>query len=314
MKILLWQTAYLGDVVLTTPLIKSLKKNFPGAHIAFVGRSFIVELLKGFQIELIPFDKGLKESFQILEKIRDFQVALCPHVSARSALILFLAGIPTRIGFDRSELPWLFTHRVRHRWNLHEVERNLQLLEPLHIRERDIMPLLFVEEEEKKAVMERFNLPEEFFLLSPFSNFPLKEWHLRGWLQLVSKLPLPAVVVGTQKDRERSKVFEGKAINLVGKTGLRELIALISLSKAVLSCDSSPVHIANAVGVPALSLYTSTSPYYGFYPLKGHYLTPKLSCSPCSPNPKRCKRGTQACLSGIEAEEVLEGLKLVLSL
>jgi len=52
MRILLWQTAYLGDVVLTTPLIKSLKKNFPKAHIAFVGRSFIKELLKGFDIEL----------------------------------------------------------------------------------------------------------------------------------------------------------------------------------------------------------------------------------------------------------------------
>lgn len=313
MKVLLWQTAYLGDVVLTTPLIRTLRKNFPHARIAFVGRSFIRELLKGFDIELLPFDKGIRESFEIVRKIKGFDVVICPHVSARSALILFLAGIPMRVGFDRSELPWLFTHRLKHRWDMHEVDRNLKLLEPLGIKDYERETHLVVEEDEKEKVRKKFNLPQDFIVLSPFSHFPLKEWYLEGWLELSRRIELPVVVIGTERDRERAKVFEGKAINLVGKTSLRELVALLSLSKAVISCDSSPVHIANAVGVRALCIYTSTSPQYGFYPLKGAYLKPRLFCSPCSPNPKACKTGTQSCLSAVSVKEVLEGLELVLS-
>lgn len=310
MRILLWQTAYLGDVVLATPLIKSLKKNFPKAHIAFVGRSFIKELLKGFDIELIPFDKRIKESFEMLEKIKDYHVAISPHISARTALILFFSGIPIRIGFDRSELSWLYTHRIKHRWDMHEVDRNLELLKPLGIKNFERLPALMVEEEEKRKAIEKFNLPREFVVISPFSNFPLKEWGLENWLDLVKRIRLPVVVVG----KERGEAFkDSSVINLVGKTSLRELMAVISLSKAVISCDSSPVHIANALGVPAISIYTATSPDYGFYPLKGYYLKPDLWCSPCSPNPKRCKTGTQACLNKVRVEDVLEKLELVLS-
>lgn len=310
MRILLWQTAYLGDVVLTTPLIKSLKKNFPKTHIAFVGRSFIKELLKGFDIELIPFDKRIKESFEMLEKIKDYHVAISPHISARTALILFFSGIPIRIGFDRSELSWLYTHRIKHRWDMHEVDRNLELLKPLGIKNFERLPALMVEEEEKRKAIEKFNLPREFVVISPFSNFPLKEWSLENWLELIKRINLPVVVVG----KERGEIFkDSPVINLVGKTNLRELMSVISISKAVISCDSSPVHMANAFGVPAISIYTATSPDYGFYPLKGYYLKPDLWCSPCSPNPKRCKTGTQACLGKVRVEEVLEKLELVLS-
>jgi heptosyltransferase-2 len=305
MKVLLWQTAYLGDVVLATSLLRILTKRFQ--KVSFVGRPFIKELLKGYDVELIPFNKGFLESFRIRKTIRSYDAVLSAHRSMRTALILYFSRIPLRIGFDKSELAFLYTHTVPHQWGIHEVERNAQLLKPLGIvpEPEKLYPKLFVEEEEVKNVMERFRLPEEYVVLSPFSNFSLKEWHIDRWLELAKAIGKKVVVVGTGKDMERARVFDAYAINLVGKTSLRELMAVISRAKLVISCDSSPVHIANALDVPAITIYTSTSPIYGFYPLKGAYLTPELACSPCSPNPKRCKTGTYDCIRAVSVENIL---------
>jgi heptosyltransferase-2 len=276
MKVLLWQTAYLGDVVLATSLLRILTKRFQ--KVGFVGRPFIKELLKGYDVELIPFNKGFLESFRISKTIRSYDAVLSAHRSMRTAIILYLSRIPLRVGFDKSELAFLYTHTVPHQWGIHEVKRNAQLLKPLGIvpEPEELYPKLFVEEGEVKNVMEKFRLPEEYVVLSPFSNFSLKEWHINSWLELAKAIGKKVVVVGTGKDIERAKVFDAYAINLVGKTSLRELMAVISRAKLVISCDSSPVHIANALDVPAITIYTSTSPIYGFYPLKGAYLTPEL--------------------------------------
>ncbi|SNZ15763.1 glycosyltransferase family 9 protein [Hydrogenobacter hydrogenophilus] len=310
MKILIWQTAYLGDVILTTPIIRTLKNNFPDAELGFVGRSFVGELLKGYPIRFIPFNKGFFESFSIIDKIKDHHMVLSPHISARSALLLFLSGIPVRIGFDRSELSWLYTHTVAHTWGKHEVERNLDLLRPLGIRQDSMIKetKLFVDEEETKIVREKFRLPEEYVVLAPFSNFPLKEWYAEGWIELAQALDLPKVLVGTEKDLRKAMHIEKKAklINLTGKTSLRELLAVVSGAKLVISSDSSPVHIANALGIPAICVYTSTSPSYGFYPTIGSYLTPQIPCSPCSPNPKKCKTGSYECLKAVSPEDVIK--------
>ncbi|MFN3813373.1 MAG: glycosyltransferase family 9 protein [Aquificaceae bacterium] len=309
MKVLIWQTAYLGDVVLATPLIRTLQKSFKDITVGFVGRPFILELLKGYNIDLIPFDKSFTSSFSIVEKIKDYTVVLSPHISARSALILFFSGIPTRIGFDRSELPWLYTHVVEHEWAGHEVDRNLKLLKPIGIKDKEFIreTKLFVDEECIKAIFKKFNLPEDYVVVSPFSNFPLKEWYMEGWVEVVKSLGKDVVLVGAKEYQEKAKNISERArvINLVGKTTLTELMAVVSKAKLVLSCDSSPVHIANAFGTPAISIYTSTSPHYGFYPTVGSYLKPDIPCSPCSPNPKSCKVGRYDCLKAVKPADVL---------
>ncbi len=311
MKFLIWQTAYLGDVVLATPLIETLKLNFPDSEIAFVGRPFIREMLRGSPAELIPYDRTLKSSLEIIRYIRSYDVALSPHISMRSALLLALSRIRVRIGFDRSELPFLYTHRVKHRWELHEVDRNLQLLGPLGVKKTTRTPKLYISEQEKESYLRKFHLREsEYVVFSPSSNFPLKMWSKENWKKLATLLSedIKVVITGTQRDRDTAEFISSASSNvlsLAGMTSLRELMGVIAGAKLVVSNDSSPVHIANALGVPAITVYTSTSPDYGFYPLTGGYLKNPLECSPCSPNPKRCIRGSPECLHSISADEVL---------
>lgn len=304
MNFLIWQTAYLGDVVLATPLIRTLRENFPSAKIGFVGRPFITELLRGYDVELIPFNKGLRESFEVLKKIRNYDVAVSPHRSTRTALILYFAKIKRRIGFDKSELPFLYTDLVKHRWELHEVDRNLSLLKPLGVKKFVRETKLFADEE----VIEKFGLKyKDYAVFSPFSNFSLKEWSLENWNELIRRLDIPIVITGTKEDLKKAEGLtkDKKVINLVGKTSIGELLGVIKGARLVVANDSSPIHIANALGVPAITLYTATSSKYGFYPLIGAYLDNPAPCSPCSPNPKKCKTGTKECLRLPVPEEVL---------
>jgi len=310
-KLLVWQTAFLGDVILTTPVVRTLKRSFSGSEIAFVGRPFILELFKGWDIELIPFSKGVRESFSIVNRIKRYDIAIVPHRSLRTALIMLFSGIPERIGFDRSEFRWAYTRVMKHRWELHEVERNLELLKPLGVKEFVKETYLPLSTEEKERTLERFGLRDkEYLVVNPFSNFPLKGWSLKNWAELIGKLD-NVVVIGLRSDREKVKELKKsvKFIDLVGRTSLRELMAVISGSKIVISNDSSPVHIANALGVPALTIYTATSSEYGFYPLLGRYINNPAPCSPCSPNPKRCRTGTYECLNLPAPHLVLEVLE-----
>ncbi len=313
MRVLLWQTAFLGDVILATPLVRTLLSH--GHSVTFAGKPFIRDLFKGWDIELLPFSKGLWESFRVVGKLKSYDAAVVPHRSLRTALIMLASGIPMRIGFDRSELKQAYTHVVKHRWDMHEVERNLELLRPLGVTEFIYETYLPLEEEEKRKTLEKFGLTgDDYIVINPFSNFALKEWSLDNWKSLMNKLGHRFVVTGLPEDREKAdRLAEGtEFINLVGKTSLRELMAVISGAKLVISNDSSPVHIANALGVPAFTIYTATSSHYGFSPILGSYVNNPAGCSPCSPNPKRCPRRTKECLRLPSPEFVLEVLKELL--
>ncbi|HIC97535.1 MAG TPA: lipopolysaccharide heptosyltransferase family protein [Aquificaceae bacterium] len=316
MRFLVWQTAFLGDVVLTTPLILTLKENFPDSEVVFVGRPFISELFKGWDVGLLPFSKSLRESFSLVKKIKGFDVAIVPHRSLRTALMMLASRIPERIGFDRSELRHAYTRIIPHRWELHEIERNLQLLKPLGIKRFIKETYLPMEGREREEILGRLGLRRgSYIVINPFSNFPLKEWSLGNWAEVIKGLGSESVVViGLPRDMEKALKLEEKVsfTNLVGKTNLRELMAVLGGAKLVVSSDSSPVHIANALGVPALTVYTSTSPDYGFYPIKGGFVENPAPCSPCSPNPKKCKTKTKECLSLPSPELVLKSAEELL--
>jgi len=312
-KVLIWQTAFLGDVILTVPLIWAVKKYLNPERITFVGRPFIGEIFRDMEVDLIPFSKGYAESLRMPLRISGHDVALVPHRSLRTALIILASRIPLRIGFDRSEFRFAFNRVVKHRWELHEVFRNLELLKPLGVEVKDPELIIPISNEEVAQTLRKFGLKgKEYIVISPYSNFPLKEMDIKGWIDLLERLrDHPVVVTGIPSDLERSKVFNGMphVLNLTGKTSLRELMAVLAGAKVLVSADSSPVHIANAVGTPALTLYTATSSQYGFYPLMGDYIDNPAPCSPCSPNPKRCKTGTLECKGSITADSVLEALK-----
>ena len=155
MNILIIQTAFIGDVVLTTPLIRATKTAFPNARVSILVIPFTADVLGNnpYLDEIIRYDKkgedrGLSDFLRLARalKARSFDVALLPHRSLRSAALARIARIPRRIGFDFSPASSLYTDVVPYRHDAHEVERNLDLLHALGIEPEPIAPQIFPDE------------------------------------------------------------------------------------------------------------------------------------------------------------------------
>ncbi|HIC09563.1 MAG TPA: lipopolysaccharide heptosyltransferase family protein [Aquificales bacterium] len=236
----------------------------------------------------------------------------------RTSLSLYLAGVKERVGFQNAELSFLYTKRVAHKWGIHEVERNQNLLKAVGIKPHTDSLFLPVSEEDLQKVRDKFRLPERYVAVSPSANFLPKRWaegHFAKLIDLLLEEGFKVVLTGGKEDTEVSHrvlslIKDPKGVlDLSGKTSVGELVAVIKLAKVLVSNDSAPVHIAEAVGTPAVSVYCATSSHYGFYPRSGLYFEPRgLTCHPCKPNPKVCKTGTLECRYAVKPEEVFKGV------
>ena len=319
MGVVVWQSAFLGDLVLTTNLLLNIQKAFPKEVIKLVARPFAVELFKGWeQIEVIPLEKTFKGTWKVIRSIKGSKLAFGVQRGLRTSLSLYLAGIGERVGFQNAELSFLYTKRVPHKWGLHEVERNQKLLKAVGINPTTDRLFLPVSDEDLQKAKDKFRLPDRYVAVSPSANFVPKRWsegHFAKLIDLLLEEGFNVVLTGGRGDIEVSKrvvslLKDPKGVfDLTGKTSVRELVAVIKLAKVLVSNDSAPVHIAEAVGTPAVSVYCATSSYYGFFPRSGLFFEPKeLKCHPCKPNPKVCKTGTEECRYAVKPEEVFKGV------
>jgi len=133
MKIVVWQTAFLGDLILSTPLFHSIKNIFPDSYLGVITKPFGKDVLKNnpYVDRVILYDKKKISNLQLIKNLRSekFDIGISPHRSHRASYSLFLSGISFRVGFDRAGFSFLYTKTVPHRFDgTHEIDRNLSLL------------------------------------------------------------------------------------------------------------------------------------------------------------------------------------------
>jgi len=326
-KVLLIQTGFLGDLILSTPLIRATKEAFPAAELFFLAIPSVAPALAHNPnlTQVMTYDKrgrdgGLRGFLRVKKKLREIRVdlALIPHRSLRSALLAIGAGARERIGFDRSAGFFLLTKRVTYQWGIHEVERNLSLLSPLGINPRPTPPELFPSDVEKRKADEflreaGISSQDRLVGFAPGSFWPTKRWPGERFAQLgmmVRDYGGKVVLLGSSSDRVvcqaiSSLIGEG-AIVAAGKLSLLEAAWLLTRLRVLVANDSAPVHMASAMGTPVVVLFGPTVPQFGFGPWgPGEVIERELPCRPCSPHgPRRCPRGNWDCMLGIKVEEV----------
>lgn len=338
-RILVVQTSFLGDTVLTLPLLSEIKRRFPRSHLSLLCTPLGQELLSDHPAvdEIIVDNKkktdrgwiGLWRQAKLLRSKR-FALALCPHKSFRSGLLLFLARIPFRVGFAESKSSFLFHVRVKRNIERHDVERNLSILEGLGIPIKECGGLLDlpVRAEAREKVMERFRSlgvdPSKMLVgLHPGSVWPTKRWSPAGFARLIQmlkeKYPCEILLFGGPEDGDTigkiQKLCGGCGVSLVDRIALRELPAALGLCRVLVSNDSGPMHIAVAEGVPVIAIFCATTPALGFYPYssKAIVLEKNLPCRPCSPHGgRRCPLGTEDCIHLISPEPVFQAVERLL--
>ena len=328
MKILILQTAFIGDVVLATPLIEAATKRYPEAEISFLTIPYSAPVLRNHPglKRIIVFEKrgrgGFRNTLSIVKELKreKYDLAIVPHRSFRSAAMVSAAGITKRVGFDKSAGKFLLTEAIEYRNDWHEVKRNLSLL---GMQDEDFPPGLYPgEAETEKAIrfLKKNGIEDACIAIAPGSIWNTKRWlehHFQDLLKSMKSGGLPPVVlVGSSGERKLSEEIagglEGYAFVAAGILDPLQSAALLKNAGALIANDNAAGHIAAAVGTKVVTVFGPTIPGFGFAPFgEGHRIVehPGLYCRPCRIHGSgRCPEKHFRCMLELKPERVLETL------
>jgi heptosyltransferase-2 len=330
-RILVIQTAFIGDVILTMPLLQVLKDFFVDAaiDIVVVPRSAEVCLTHASLNNVVAYDKrgrdrGVRGFIRMAANLRkrEYDLALVPHRSLRSALLALCAGIPLRIGFAKGAGRLLFNKRIPYDDSLHEIERNLSLLRAIGIAPpgRELPQIVPGSEAEAEVdglmTGTGWRRKQAMVAVAPGTVWNTKRWLKERFAELAGMFAeegFRVVLVGGPEDEElceqiRRASGSDMVVSAAGKLSLLGSAELIRRCDLVVSNDSAPLHLSVGVGTPVVAIFGATVPEFGFAPYGPHDAVVEvrgLSCRPCSIHGgAECPIGTFDCMKGISAERV----------
>ncbi len=326
-KILLIQTAFIGDVVLATALIEKIHTYYPDCQIDFLLRKGNEGLLKDhpFIQEVLIWNKKetkFKNLFALLKKIRkgNYDKVINLQRFASTGLLTGLSHAKERIGFDKNPFSFLFTKKIPHHFkdSLHEVERNNKLIESFTDSAFN-KPKLYPSSTNESGILQYAQSP--YVCMSPASVWFTKQYPEEKWVDLINEMPTQfnIYLLGGKTDMEMCERIQGKAKNknvkiLAGKLNFLSSAALMKLAKMNYTNDSAPLHFASATDAPVTAIFCSTVPEFGFYPISEKSFIVQtdipLPCKPCSLHGlPECPQGHFKCGFTIETKKLLETLK-----
>jgi heptosyltransferase-2 len=332
-RVLVKEVNWLGDIVMSQPALRAVRKAYPTAHLAVLVRQELAAFFDGCNWieEVLPYRlrpgvAGLADRARIVATLRHGQFDLAVHFpdSFDAALWAAAAGIPARAGYVRDARGWLLTHGVARdpaTLDGHQAHYRLHMLrQALGINgdAEDFVP--DVDEQARQTMTAwltaRRKGSGKLIALAPGATYgPAKEWPAANWAALIDLLAghdgAECVLVGAPSERVRcEEVGSGSrsgALIAAGDTSVGELVALLSLCDAFAGNDSGAMHVAGALGVPTVGIFGSTSPERTS-PLgpRTHVIYRGIECSPCLE--RTCRFGHYRCLTDIGVEEVARAL------
>jgi lipopolysaccharide heptosyltransferase II len=334
-SILLIRLDHLGDVLLTTPAIKSLKKRFPDARITMLVREWSFEVVKNTPHidKIIVFNSpwavpsqegrnavGVAGIYQLIRQLQRerFDLAIDFKGDFRNILLVYLSGARRRISYAIRGGGFLLTDVVPYESEIHEIDKNLKLLNPLGINSGDSQLELHYKDEDISKTDQIFDqkgidLGRRTILLHYGGASQFKRWDMEKFISLAKRLTennfTNILIFGGPYEKRAFQFMEkpGKGIFLLPDMTICQMAAAFKKCDLLVCNDSGPMHVGLAVGTPTVAIFGPTFiDRFGPKDLKkNRVVSSQLPCSPCWHPDKPIGCGERECLRSIEVDEVL---------
>ncbi|MBM3307175.1 MAG: lipopolysaccharide heptosyltransferase II [Candidatus Eisenbacteria bacterium] len=321
--VLLIRLYFIGDVLLSTPVMNALKTAFPTARLSVLVKRRATPVLEGnpFVDEIIEYDAVPRYHSPVwlaslAAKLRRARYDLAVDLTGdlRSSWLLAAADPGFRAGFNHAGCGFLLDRSIPYRAQGHVVDHLLDAVRPLGAVPSDPVPRMYVADEERtraRAVLASVGVVARapFLALSPGAGWESRRWPAARFGALArlahERHGMPSVVTGSPSDAALAdavaRASGGAAVSVAGAADLRVFAALVGQARAFVGNDSGPMHVAASQGTPVVALFGPGTPErFGPRGAPSRVLWPRYACSPCSR--RRCGRRDGWCMESISVE------------
>jgi len=269
----------IGDISHTLPVVRTLQACWPETRISWVIGKLEHTLVSDIPgIEFIVFDKrrGWRAYWQLYQTLkgRRFDVLLHMQMSIRASIASLLIPADIRLGFDRQrakDMQWLFTNeKIKYQPHQHVIDNLLGFAETLGIEEKQLRWDIPIPESALRYAQQQLDNDKPVLVIAPCSSMAYRNWTKEGYAAIadyaMEKYAMQVVLTSGPSNFEHGYAgairdrMKNSPLNLVGKTDLKQLLAILKKASVVISPDAGTAHLANAVGTPVIGLYASTNP------------------------------------------------------
>jgi heptosyltransferase II len=332
-RIAIIQTAFLGDVVLSLPLIQNIRNSSPSSEITLLTTPAGVSL--GYIAKAVDkvtnYDKrgihsgikGIKHAAMLLkENGTDCIIGL--HRSLRSSLITFYTKPKFSVGFSNAALSLIYKKRVSYQKQLHEIDRNIELLsvfKDIDITTRELKDIELINLNEESdyihLLLRQNGLTENDIIIAiaPGSIWATKRWHPEHYIELsrmINSYGYKAVIIGSKDDADLCNEIANRSgsVSIAGEATIPQTICFLRQAQTLVTNDSAPTHFAGLAGCKCITIFGPTSPQFGFAPRGEKDVVlqdDSLKCKPCRIHgSKKCPIDTLDCMTNITPEMAFE--------
>lgn len=327
-KVLIIQTAFIGDVVLATALSEKLHSHFPDTTIHFLVRKGNEGLLQNNPTlgKVLIWNKKehkLRNLFAMLKTIRANKYDTVINVQRffATGLLTAFSGARETVGFNKNPLSFLFSKKVNHVFDLqrprHEIERNNDLIGDI-TDNIPAKPKLYPSASDEKSILPYAT--GKFVTMTPSSVWFTKKYPEEKWIELINRFDQAYSIYllgGPDNKDECMRIAERCSNNklsvLAGSLSFLQSAALMKKAEMNYVNDSAPLHFASAMNAPVTAIFCSTVPAFGYTPLSDRSFIvetkERLSCRPCGLHGKKsCPLSHFKCGYGIETDQLLTSI------
>jgi heptosyltransferase-2 len=325
-KILIIQTAFIGDVVLATGIAEKLHQFYPSTQINFLVRKGNESLFDShpFIQQVLVWDKkkgkykNLLKLIAVIQKEK-YDLVINAQRYAATGLITILSNAKQTIGFDKNPFSFLFTKTIKHFFSnttnsLHEIDRNHLLIK--HLTDAKAAKPKLYPTSISKDLIKKYQ-SQEYVCIAPASVWFTKQFPSEKWIDFINALPshFNVYLLGAPNDRGLCSAIQSvsqhqNVMNLAGELSFLASAALMQNAVMNYVNDSAPMHLASAVNAPVTAVFCSTLPSFGYGPLSDKSfvveINEHLSCRPCGIHGKKaCPQHHFNCAMKITNQQLL---------